>query len=119
MQGYVTCSHTISKQNANRLLKIEMPIFDLACKNEFIIFPSGVPAELMENVLERGTKNGPRSAITGTYRIALHKATQKRISPPPQTIAPVVPNTLNKKGKIKKSKKKKGVRSRSRFCIIM
>jgi len=99
--------------------KLEDPedIDDQAAQKE--LSELGVPVELLENVLERGTKNGPRSAITGTYRIALHKATQKRISPPPQTIAPVVPNTLNKKGKIKKSKKKKGVRSRSRFCIIM
>ena len=36
-------------------------------------FTAGVPKDLLGSVLERGAKNGPRNAITGTYRISLHK----------------------------------------------
>lgn len=87
----------------------------------------GVPKDLLSSVLERGAKNGPRNAITGTYRISLHKATHKRLSPPAQPQVPASSqDKKQKKGKDKnnkdrkKDKKKKFPgRSRSKICSIM
>jgi len=83
----------------------------------------GIPRDMLSSVIERGAKNGPRNAITGTYRISLHKATHKRLSPPPQPQPPAPLDKKNKKGKNKKDKssKKKNFpgRSRSKICSIM
>lgn len=83
----------------------------------------GIPKELLSSVIERAAKNGPRSAITGTYRISLHKAQHKRLSPLAQPHVPAQSDSKKKNGKSKKdksSKKKKFPgRSRSKICSIM
>eukprot|EP00116_Pleurobrachia_bachei_P008621 sb/3468883/ len=75
----------------------------------------GVPDDLYTQVIERASRNGPRNAITGTYRIALHKAQKKRISPAPITqISQQASATEDKK----RTKKKKFSR-RLKACSIM